>query len=102
PAAQRAPGLRARAAARRGLGIRPDGGDEHDRRIHLQPAPQARGGRGGPAAAHQTRRRLRAQGLMARRLPRPRNWPVTWRLAAVSAGLTLAILVLFGAIVGNL
>jgi two-component system, OmpR family, sensor kinase len=30
------------------------------------------------------------------------NWPVRWRLAAVSAGLTLAILVLFGAIVGNL
>ena len=39
---------------------------------------------------------------MLRRLPRPRNWPVRWRLAAVSAGLTLAILVLFGAIVGNL
>jgi two-component system OmpR family sensor kinase len=39
---------------------------------------------------------------MVRRLPRPRNWPVTWRLAAVSAGLTLAILLLFGAIVGNL
>jgi two-component system, OmpR family, sensor kinase len=36
------------------------------------------------------------------RVPRPRNWPVRWRLAAVSAGLTLAILVLFGAIVGNL
>ena len=33
---------------------------------------------------------------------RPGNWPVRWRLAAVSAGLTLAILVLFGAIVGNL
>ncbi len=33
---------------------------------------------------------------------RPRNWPVRWRLAAVSAGLTLAILVLFGAIIGNL
>jgi hypothetical protein len=33
---------------------------------------------------------------------RPRNWPVRWRLASVSAGLTLAILVLFGAIVGNL
>ena len=38
-----------------------------------------------------------------RRLGSPfRNWPVRWRLAAVSAGLTLAILVLFGAIVGNL
>jgi len=36
------------------------------------------------------------------RLPRPRNWPVRWRLAAASAGLTLAILVLFGAIIGNL
>jgi two-component system, OmpR family, sensor kinase len=35
-------------------------------------------------------------------MPRPRNWPVRWRLAAVSAGLTLGILVLFGAIVGNL
>ena len=33
---------------------------------------------------------------------RPGNWPVRWRLAAVSAGLTLAILVLFGVIVGNL
>ncbi len=33
---------------------------------------------------------------------RPRNWPVRWRLAGVSAGLTLAILVLFGVIVGNL
>ncbi|HSR93829.1 MAG TPA: ATP-binding protein [Solirubrobacterales bacterium] len=38
-----------------------------------------------------------------RRLGSPfRNWPVRWRLAAVSAGLTLAILVLFGVIVGNL
>jgi two-component system, OmpR family, sensor kinase len=35
-------------------------------------------------------------------LRRPGNWPVRWRIAAVSAGLTLAILVLFGAIVGNL
>ena len=33
---------------------------------------------------------------------RPRNWPVRWRLASVSAGLPLAILVLFGAIIGNL
>jgi two-component system, OmpR family, sensor kinase len=33
---------------------------------------------------------------------RPRNWPVRWRLAAVSAGMTLVILVLFGAIIGNL
>ena len=33
---------------------------------------------------------------------RPRNWPVRWRLAGVSAGLTFAILVLFGVIVGEL
>ena len=33
---------------------------------------------------------------------RPGNWPLRWRLAAVSAGLTLGILVLFGAIIGNL
>jgi two-component system, OmpR family, sensor kinase len=32
----------------------------------------------------------------------PRSWPVRWRLAATSAGLTLAILVLFGVIIGNL
>jgi two-component system, OmpR family, sensor kinase len=32
----------------------------------------------------------------------PRGWPVRWRLAATSAGLTLGILVLFGVIVGNL
>jgi two-component system, OmpR family, sensor kinase len=40
---------------------------------------------------------------MARRLAlRPKSWPVRWQLAAVSAGLTLAIFVLFGVIVGNL
>ncbi len=32
---------------------------------------------------------------------RPRNWPVRWRLAATSAGLTLAILLLFGAVIGQ-
>jgi two-component system OmpR family sensor kinase len=31
----------------------------------------------------------------------PRTWPLRWRLAAVSAGLTLAILMLFGAVVGG-
>jgi len=36
-----------------------------------------------------------------RRLLRPRSWPVRWRLAAVSAGLTLAILLVFGAAVGK-
>jgi two-component system, OmpR family, sensor kinase len=37
-----------------------------------------------------------------RRLLRPRSWPVRWRLAAVSAGLTLAILVLFGGAIGKI
>jgi len=32
---------------------------------------------------------------------RPRNWPVRWRLAATSAGLTLAILLAFGAVIGK-
>jgi two-component system, OmpR family, sensor kinase len=33
---------------------------------------------------------------------RPGNWPVRWRLTAASAGLTLAILVIFGVVIGNL
>jgi two-component system, OmpR family, sensor kinase len=36
-----------------------------------------------------------------RRLLRPGSWPLRWRLAAVSAGLTLVILMLFGAIIGG-
>jgi signal transduction histidine kinase len=32
---------------------------------------------------------------------RPRNWPVRWRLAATSAGLTLIILLVFGAVIGK-
>jgi len=32
---------------------------------------------------------------------RPRNWPVRWRLAAASAGLTLIILLVFGAVIGQ-
>jgi signal transduction histidine kinase len=36
-----------------------------------------------------------------RRLLRPGSWPLRWRLAAVSAGLTLAILMLFGAVIGG-
>jgi two-component system OmpR family sensor kinase len=36
-----------------------------------------------------------------RRLLRPRSWPLRWRLAAASAILTLAILMLFGAVVGG-
>jgi signal transduction histidine kinase len=36
-----------------------------------------------------------------RRLLRPGTWPVRWRLAAVSAGLTLAILLVFGVAIGQ-
>ena len=32
----------------------------------------------------------------------PRTWPVRWRLAAASAGLTLAILLVFAAVIGHL
>lgn len=35
-------------------------------------------------------------------LLRPRSWPVRWRLAATSAGLTLAILLLFGGAIGQI
>ncbi len=42
----------------------------------------------------------RGTGRRSRR--RPGNWPVRWRLAAASAGLTLAILLLFGGVIGNL
>lgn len=38
----------------------------------------------------------------ARRLLHPRSWPVRWRLATVSAGLTLVILVLFGGAIGQI
>ncbi|HEY1285790.1 MAG TPA: HAMP domain-containing sensor histidine kinase [Solirubrobacterales bacterium] len=46
----------------------------------------------------------RDAGGVGRRIARlrPSSWPVRWRLAGVSAGLTLVILVLFGGIVGNL
>src|SRR2546423_604063 len=37
-----------------------------------------------------------------RRLVHPRSWPVRWRLAAGSAGLTLAILLVFAAVIGHL
>jgi two-component system OmpR family sensor kinase len=36
------------------------------------------------------------------RLLHPRSWPVRWRLAAVSAGLTLVILMLFGGAIGQI
>ncbi len=41
-------------------------------------------------------------GARARRLTHPRSWPVRWRLAAVSSGLTLVILVLFGGLIGQI
>jgi two-component system, OmpR family, sensor kinase len=37
-----------------------------------------------------------------RRLLHPRSWPVRWRLATVSAGLTLVILMLFGGAIGKI
>jgi two-component system OmpR family sensor kinase len=37
-----------------------------------------------------------------RRLRNPRAWPVRWRLTAASAGLTLAILVVFAGVIGHL
>jgi two-component system, OmpR family, sensor kinase len=45
-----------------------------------------------------------ANGLrrFARRLLHPRSWPVRWRLATVSAGLTFVILVLFGGAIGQI
>jgi two-component system, OmpR family, sensor kinase len=39
---------------------------------------------------------------LSRRLLRPRSWPVRWRLALVSSGLTLIILVLFGGLIGKI
>jgi signal transduction histidine kinase len=42
----------------------------------------------------------RAWKHRGRRL-RPGNWPVRWRLAATSAGLTLLILLIFGAVIGK-
>jgi two-component system, OmpR family, sensor kinase len=41
-------------------------------------------------------------GGWLRRLTNPRAWPVRWRLAAVSSGLTLVILVLFGGAIGKI
>ena len=38
----------------------------------------------------------------ARRLVHPRSWPVRWRLASVSSGLTLVILLIFGGTIGQI
>jgi signal transduction histidine kinase len=46
----------------------------------------------------------RAARKLAARWParlRPSSWPVRWRLAGVSAGLTLVILLVFGAVIGQ-
>jgi len=46
----------------------------------------------------------RFAGKLAARWParlRPGSWPVRWRLAGVSAGLTLVILLVFGAVIGQ-
>jgi two-component system OmpR family sensor kinase len=46
----------------------------------------------------------RLPGKLAAHWParlRPSSWPVRWRLAGVSAGLTLAILLVFGAVIGQ-
>jgi signal transduction histidine kinase len=37
-----------------------------------------------------------------RRVVHPRAWPVRWRIASVSAGLTLAILMVFGGVIGQI
>jgi two-component system, OmpR family, sensor kinase len=47
-------------------------------------------------------RREGAGRLHKRRLADPRTWPVRWRLAAASAGLTLAILLIFAGVIGRL
>jgi len=39
---------------------------------------------------------------MRKLLRKPGSWPVRWRLAAVSAGLTLVILLAFGAVIGQM
>ena len=46
--------------------------------------------------------RISASGVVERVLAAPRRWPVRWRLAAVSAALTLIILLGFAAVVGQL
>jgi two-component system OmpR family sensor kinase len=41
------------------------------------------------------------RAILSRRLLHPGSWPLRWRLAAVSASLTLVILMLFGAVIGG-
>jgi len=46
--------------------------------------------------------RVSPSRVVEQAIARPRGWPVRWRLAAVSAALTLVILVGFAAVVGRL
>src|SRR5688572_2028102 len=46
--------------------------------------------------------RLSAARVVEQAIATPRGWPVRWRLAAVSAALTLVILLGFAAVVGRL
>src|SRR5919106_424690 len=46
--------------------------------------------------------RLSASGIVQRAVATPQRWPVRWRLAAVSAALTLIMLLGFAAVVGRL
>ena len=83
-------------AARRGVGLPPLRRDQHRRRVHLQPAPQARGGWRAARAAHRARRGLRAE---AERMRTP-ACRLKLKLAVVSAALTFGILLLFAVVVG--
>src|SRR4051794_33349229 len=62
--------------------------------------PRAQGGRMTALLGRRASSGTWAPPHRGRRL-RPRNWPVRWRLAATSAGLTLIILLVFGAVVGK-
>ncbi|MDX6595079.1 MAG: two-component system, OmpR family, sensor kinase [Solirubrobacterales bacterium] len=42
-----------------------------------------------------------SRAVLRRRVLHPGAWPLRWRLAAVSAGLTLVLLMLFGAVIGG-
>jgi two-component system, OmpR family, sensor kinase len=42
-----------------------------------------------------------SRAVFSRRLLHPGSWPLRWRLAAVSASLTLALLMMFGAVIGG-
>ncbi|MET0306763.1 MAG: hypothetical protein ABW196_11145, partial [Solirubrobacterales bacterium] len=41
-------------------------------------------------------------GALLRQAAHPRSWPVRWRLAAVSSGLTLLILLIVGGAIGQI